>query len=448
MPNKSRQKKRVKVRRSNRPPKLPDSAEIPLQAKAGTGLQKALGNLRTVTPAEVIGIQRAVGNRATRRLLKGQNQSQQADKHQAINNNLKFGQVVQREDHPGKKNQTNMPDHLKTGVENLSGLSIDDVRVHYNSNKPAELMALAHTEGTDIHVGPGQEHSVPHEAWHVIQQKQERVKPTTEEWGQPLNNSPDLEQEADVMGAKALNQSLRTTGEDTSLRPSDSVMGIQTRVIQLLNSAQKKVLNKIKAQVAAEQDAEERWKLIENALRAINAGTDMNIQDGAKHLKVAVTKPVEEVQEKEEEEDLDPFVSLDADVEEGRYLMKETKTKKIQIASGEKEFEKYSDGKPVAVAVTEAIDNLDLDSDIHMEHSRHDFQPSSKERKNLQVQLGGSAGKYRVGKGDTSSTVVVIETVLWERLKKANPNRLKKMVQEAHKNSYNGVLKVELTEKK
>ena len=128
--------------------------------------------------------------------------------------------------------------------------------------------------------------------------------------------------------------------------------------------------------------------------------------------------------------------------------MVETKGAKIQKESGEKDFEVYSDGKSVTVAVTEAIDNLDLESDIQMEHSRHDFQPSSKERKNLQVQLGGSKGKYRVGKGDTSSTVVVIETVLWERLKKANPNRLKKMVQEAHKKSFNGKSKVELTSKK
>ena len=48
-----------------------------------------------------------------------------------------------------------MPDGLKSGIENLSGLSIGDVKVHYKSAKPATLQALAYTQGTDIHVGPG-----------------------------------------------------------------------------------------------------------------------------------------------------------------------------------------------------------------------------------------------------------------------------------------------------
>lgn len=35
-----------------------------------------------------------------------------------------------------------------------------------------------YSQGTDIHIGPGQEKHLPHEAWHVVQQKQGRVKPT------------------------------------------------------------------------------------------------------------------------------------------------------------------------------------------------------------------------------------------------------------------------------
>ena len=70
------------------------------------------------------------------------------------------------------ENRTGLPDRLKFGVESLSGISIDDVRVHYNSSKPAQLNALAYAQGTDIHVAPGQERHLPHEAWHVIQQKQ------------------------------------------------------------------------------------------------------------------------------------------------------------------------------------------------------------------------------------------------------------------------------------
>ena len=69
-----------------------------------------------------------------------------------------------------KKNETGMPDHLKKALENPSGYSMDDVRAHYNSDKPATVQALAYTQGTDIHVAPGQERHLPHEAWHVAQQ--------------------------------------------------------------------------------------------------------------------------------------------------------------------------------------------------------------------------------------------------------------------------------------
>ena len=109
----------------------------------------------------------------------------------------KFEQPLQ------KKNETGMPDHLKAGIETLSGFSMDDVRVHYNSDKPATVQALAYTQGTDIHVAPGQEQHLPHEAWHVAQQMAGRVEPTTEVGGLPVNDNPALEHEADVMGAKA-----------------------------------------------------------------------------------------------------------------------------------------------------------------------------------------------------------------------------------------------------
>ncbi len=105
-----------------------------------------------------------------------------------------------------EKNRTGMPDNLKSGMENLSGMSLDDVQVHRNSAKPAALDALAYAQGSDIHLGPGQEKHLPHEAWHVVQQRQGRVKPTLQMAGHAVNDDISLETEADVMGAKALNQ--------------------------------------------------------------------------------------------------------------------------------------------------------------------------------------------------------------------------------------------------
>lgn len=100
-------------------------------------------------------------------------------------------------------NRTGMPDHLKTGIENLSGIALDDVKVHYNSSQPAQLNALAYAQGTDIHIGPGQERHLPHEAWHVVQQSQGRVRPTLQAKGVSINDNEGLEKEADVMGGRA-----------------------------------------------------------------------------------------------------------------------------------------------------------------------------------------------------------------------------------------------------
>jgi hypothetical protein len=100
-----------------------------------------------------------------------------------------------------KENKVGLPDNLKMGIENLSGHSLDDVKVHYNTNKPAQLQANAYAQGTDIHVTPGQEKHLAHETWHVVQQKQGRVKPTLQMKGEvSVNNNAQLEKEADLMG--------------------------------------------------------------------------------------------------------------------------------------------------------------------------------------------------------------------------------------------------------
>ncbi len=103
-----------------------------------------------------------------------------------------------------KTNNTGLPDDLKAGIENLSGYSMDDAKVHYNSDKPIQLNASAYVQGTDIHIAPGEEKQLPHEAWHVVQQKQGRVKPTVQmKGGVNVNDDAGLEQEADIMGERA-----------------------------------------------------------------------------------------------------------------------------------------------------------------------------------------------------------------------------------------------------
>jgi hypothetical protein len=102
-----------------------------------------------------------------------------------------------------KTNKTGLPNQLKSGIESLSGMSMDHVTVHYNSDRPAQLQAHAYAQGSEIHLGAGQERHLPHEAWHVVQQAQGRVRPTLQIKAGAINDDPSLESEADRMGAKA-----------------------------------------------------------------------------------------------------------------------------------------------------------------------------------------------------------------------------------------------------
>lgn len=114
---------------------------------------------------------------------------------------------------PVQRNKTGLPDKLKNSIESLSGISMDQVRVHYNSAKPIKLQAHAYAQGKDIHLAPGQEKHLPHEAWHVVQQVQGRVKPTMQmKAGVAVNDEQGLEKEADQMGAQALQLAHTATG--------------------------------------------------------------------------------------------------------------------------------------------------------------------------------------------------------------------------------------------
>jgi hypothetical protein len=118
--------------------------------------------------------------------------------------------AAQRMPAQAKANNTGLPNQLKSGVESLSGMRMDHVKVHYNSPQPAQLNAHAYAQGSDIHVGPGQEKHLPHEAWHVVQQAQGRVRPTMQMKGAvPVNDDKGLEHEADVMGRAAASAGLR-----------------------------------------------------------------------------------------------------------------------------------------------------------------------------------------------------------------------------------------------
>ena len=96
-----------------------------------------------------------------------------------------------------------IPAGIRAALEQRSGVDLSDVRVHYNSPRPGRFGALACTQGSEIHVGPSQQKHVAHEAWHVVQQRQGRVRATRTESGLPLNDEPGLEREADAPAGRA-----------------------------------------------------------------------------------------------------------------------------------------------------------------------------------------------------------------------------------------------------
>jgi hypothetical protein len=145
---------------------------------------------RTLVHHDVLVLQRTVGNQAVQRLLARQGQGQ-----------IKQPEQETSASRQSKKNTTGLPDRLKATLEASSGIAMDDVHVHYHASQPAQLQASAYTQGTDIYVGSGQEKHLAHEAWHVAQQKQGRVKPALQMKGMGLNHDFQLEQEADAFSA-------------------------------------------------------------------------------------------------------------------------------------------------------------------------------------------------------------------------------------------------------
>lgn len=152
-------------------------------------------------------------------------QIQNAIQLQAIADNGVSGTLVQK-----KENKTGLPDRLKAGVENISGHSLDDVKVHYNSSMPAQLNAHAYAQGSSIHLGPGQEKHLPHETWHVVQQKQGRVQPNTQVKGININDDKSLEAEADLMGSKAISTGGKVSPANTGGKPAKQLKQVLQRV--------------------------------------------------------------------------------------------------------------------------------------------------------------------------------------------------------------------------
>lgn len=163
----------------------------------------------------------------------------------------------------GRPGETYLPTSLKAGVEALSGCSLDEVRVHYNSPKPAQFNALAHAKGTEIHLAPGQEEHLPHEAWHVVQQMQGRVTPGARSRdGARINTDEALESEADRMGRLALQK--RGDAGSAASRGTEAAPALSSR--PQLPVLQLKVFKNPGGSYSSDLDPSQEFKTMEDAL--------------------------------------------------------------------------------------------------------------------------------------------------------------------------------------
>lgn len=203
-------------------------------------IQHARINPKSLTHADVMQLQRTIGNRAVGRLLSGIGNSSMAQQATVQRQEIpeeeelrqgKMIETVQMQEIPEEEdplqtkseNNPGMPDNLKAGVENLSGIDMSDVRVHYNSEKSAEVGASAYTQGTDIHVAPGQERHLSHDAWHVVQQAQSRVKQVIQ-MKKESEIETELERGSQEMSKKKISDLVqkKTDGEDLTVKYDDS----------------------------------------------------------------------------------------------------------------------------------------------------------------------------------------------------------------------------------
>lgn len=153
---------------------------------------------------------------------------QQTIGNQATAQLMQEGQTKDSEEETQYERATSLPVPLVQRIEKNFGISLDDVQVFYGSNKPDQLGAYAYAQGNQIHLAPNQEQHLPHEAWHIVQQRQGRVQPTSQLGDVMVNDQPHLEHEATAMGSLAAsNQELEnqylSPQPGFALHPSQSV---------------------------------------------------------------------------------------------------------------------------------------------------------------------------------------------------------------------------------
>lgn len=106
-----------------------------------------------------------------------------------------------------------LPEELQQNLESSFQQDFSSVAIQKDSQQAKDMKALAFTQGEAIHFAPGQFNTatdagkslIGHEFTHIVQQRSGAVKPTgIMRKGIMVNEEKGLEQEADVMGKRAV----------------------------------------------------------------------------------------------------------------------------------------------------------------------------------------------------------------------------------------------------
>lgn len=179
-------------------------------------------------------MQRTIGNQAVAQLMAGELQEHTDDQAQY-------------------ERSAALPDQLRQRIEKMSGLSLEDITVFYGSNKPEQLGAHAFAQGNQIHLAPDQEQHLPHEAWHIVQQRQGRVQSTSQVGDTPVNEQAQLEQEATTMGSLAASNQ-QDENQYSSSQTGLTNSSLSTPITQLAKKTQNYSKNKNEVERAKHND--------------------------------------------------------------------------------------------------------------------------------------------------------------------------------------------------
>jgi hypothetical protein len=152
--------------------------------------------------------------------------------HQLLGLSTNSGSTIQKKESQTNTNTTSsLPQDVKGKMEHSFSTDFSNVKIHSGSSKANEIGADAYTQGNEIHFAPGKfdphgntgQQLLAHELTHVVQQRNGKVKPTTQNNGLAINDDHSLEKEADELGAKATKGQKSFSGS-TSVNNTSSVV--------------------------------------------------------------------------------------------------------------------------------------------------------------------------------------------------------------------------------